>query len=306
MAGAEVRVAVGDIGTNSTRLLIADVVGGRPTPAARRVVVTGLGAGVDREGRLAEAGIGRTLEVLAGYRRLADEAGAQALRMVATAAVRAATANGQAFLDRAAKVLGVRPEVISGEEEAALTFEGAVGSIAGRPTFLVIDVGGGSTEFVFGTTGPEAAASVGLGSRRITERFLPQFPAAPGEVAAARRAAGEAFATAALPGVPETVVGTGGTYTALGAIVLGLAAYDPETVHGSVVPLTCLDALTERLAAMTPEETAALPSLDPARAPVLLGGAVAAAEALRRSGREEIVVSEADLLDGIARRLAAV
>jgi len=299
-----VRVAVGDIGTNSTRLLLADVAGGRLTPVARRVVVTGLGAGVDREGRLSEEGIGRTLGALAEYQRVAAEAGVQALRMVATAAVRAATANGQAFLDRAEKVLGVRPEVISGEEEAALTFEGAVGSSAGRPPFLAIDVGGGSTEFVYGTTGPEVAQTVDLGSRRIAERFLPQLPAAPGEVAAARRAAGEAFATAALPGVPETVVGTGGTYTALAAIVLGLEAYDPETVHGSVVPLTCLDALTERLAAMTLEETAALPSLDPARAPVLLGGAVAGAEALRRSGREEIVVSEADLLDGIARRLA--
>jgi exopolyphosphatase/guanosine-5'-triphosphate,3'-diphosphate pyrophosphatase len=138
----------------------------------------------------------------------------------------------------------------------------------------------------------------------MTERFLPGLPASLAEVAAARRAAAEAFAAVGLPRLPATVVGTGGTYTALGAIALGLAAYDPERVHGAAVALASLDALVERLAGLSLEEIAALPSLDPARAPVLLGGAVVSAEALRRSGRGEVVVSEADLLDGIARRLA--
>ncbi len=298
------RVAAGDIGTNSTRLLIAEVAGDRVLPVQRRVVVTGLGAGVDRTGRLAEEAVARTLEVLAGYRAMARAAGVAVLRVVATAAVRAADGNRAEFLDRAEAALGVRPEVITGREEAVLSFEGATGGVAGPAPFLVVDVGGGSTEFVFGTSTPEAVGSVDLGSRRVTERYLTALPSSPAELAAARRAAAEAFAGVALPGVPGTVVGVGGTYTALGAIALGLAVYDPARVHGSVVSLPALDALADRLAGMTLEETAGLPSLDPARAPVLLGGAVVSAEALRRSGRGEVVVSEADLLDAIARRLA--
>jgi exopolyphosphatase/guanosine-5'-triphosphate,3'-diphosphate pyrophosphatase len=298
-----VRVAAGDIGTNSARLLIAEVSARGVQPLARRVVVTGLGAGVDRAGRLGEAEVARTLEVLAAYGAAAREAGVAALRVVATAAVRAA-ADREAFLDRAGAALGVRPEVIPGEEEAVLSFEGATGGCAGPGPYLVIDVGGGSTEFVFGTGAPESVASVDLGSRRVTERYLPGLPADPGAVEAARRGAADAFAAVALPGVPGTVVGVGGTYTALCAIALGLPAYDPERVHGAAVGLAALDALVGRLAGLSLAETAALPSLDPARAPVLLGGAIVAAEALRRSGRAEIVVSEADLLDGIARRLA--
>ena len=298
------RVAAGDIGTNSTRLLIAEVAGGRVIPRQRRVVVTGLGIGVDRTGCLAEEAVDRTLEVLAVFGETARAAGVAALRMVATAAVRAAVGNRETFLDRAEAALGVRPEVISGPEEAVLSFEGATGGIAGPAPYLVIDVGGGSTEFVFGSASPDSVDSIDLGSRRMTERYLPALPCSSAQLAAARRAAAEAFAGVALPGVPGTVVGVGGTYTALGAIALGLAVYDPARVHGSVVSLPALDALADRLARMTLEEMAALPSLDPARAPVLLGGAVVSAEALRRSGRGEVVVSEADLLDGIARRLA--
>lgn len=298
------RVAAGDIGTNSTRLLIAEVAGGRLIPRQRRVVVTGLGIGVDRTGCLAEEAVGRTLEVLAGFRETARAAGVAALRMVATAAVRAAVGNREEFLDRAEAALGVRPEVISGPEEAVLSFEGATGGMAGPAPYLVIDVGGGSTEFVFGSASPESVDSIDLGSRRMTERYLPALPSSPAQLAAARRAAAEAFAGVALPGVPGTVVGVGGTYTSQAALELGLEIYDSERVHGAVVSLPALDALADRLAGMTLEEIAALPSLDPARAPVLLGGAVVSAEALRRSGRGEVVVSEADLLDGIARRLA--
>ena len=300
------RVAAGDIGTNSTRLLIAEVAGGRVIPLQRRVVVTGLGFGVDRTGCLAEEAVGRTLEVLAGFGETARAAGVAALRMVATAAVRAAVGNREEFLDRAEAALGVRPAVISGPEEAVLSFEGATGGIVGPAPYLVIDVGGGSTEFVYGTAAPESVDSIDLGSRRMTERYLPRLPAEPGEIVAARASAAQAFAGVSLPGVPGTVVGVGGTYTSLGAITLGLPVYDPERVHGAVVPLARLESLVERLAGMSLDQVAALPSLDPARAPVLLGGAVVSAEALRRSGRGEVVVSEADLLDGIARRLAMV
>jgi exopolyphosphatase/guanosine-5'-triphosphate,3'-diphosphate pyrophosphatase len=273
-------------------------------PLERRVVVTGLGAGVDRDGRLSPGGIARTLEVLASYRAVLLRTGAAAFRMVATAAVRAA-GDREEFLDRAEAALGARPEVITGEEEAVLGFEGAIGGITARAPFLVIDVGGGSTEFVFGSGAPEVVASIDLGSRRVAERFLPHHPCLPGELAAARRAATVAFSGVVLPGLPSTVVGVGGTFTSQAALTLGLKVYDSTRVHGTVVSQAALDALAERLATMSLEEIAGLPSLDPARAAVLLGGAVATAEALRCSGRPEIVVSEADLLDGIARRLAA-
>jgi exopolyphosphatase/guanosine-5'-triphosphate,3'-diphosphate pyrophosphatase len=298
-----VRVAAADIGTNSTRLLIADVEEGRLRPVERRAVVTGLGTGVDSGGRLAEAGVARTLEVLASYSAAARAAGAGRRRVVATSAVRD-TADRATFLGRAAEALGVTPEVIEGEEEAALTFMGAAGAAEGPAPYLVIDVGGGSTEFVFGVEAPVFLRSLDLGSRRVTERCLPRAPAGPEALAAARRAAGEAFAGLDLPGAPGTVIGTGGTYTALAGIALGLEVYDPDRVHGFVLALATLDALAGRLSGLSLEEIAALPSLDPARAPVLLGGAIVGAEALRRSGRAEIVVSEADLLDGIALGLA--
>lgn len=296
------RVAAVDIGTNSTRLLIADVEEGRLRPVERRVVVTGLGAGVDSAGRLAEAEVASTLEVLAVYGAAARAAGVVGLRAVATSAVRDAS-DRAGFLDRAAEALGVRPQVIGGAEEAALSFLGAAGGVAGPAPYLIIDVGGGSTEFVFGAEAPSFLRSVDLGSRRITERFLSGHPTGPEPLAAARRAAAGEFAAVQLPGVPGTVVGVGGTYTALAAIALGLEAYDPDRVHGSLLSLASLDGLAGRLAGLSLEGIAALPSLDSARAPVLLGGAIVAAEALRRSGRGEIVVSEADLLDGIALRL---
>ena len=298
------RVAAADLGTNSTRLLIAEVEEGRVWPVERRVVVTGLGAGVDSAGRLAEEGMARTLEVLADYRAAARAAGADRLRAVATSAVRDAY-NRVAFLERAGEALGVRPEVIGGEEEAALSFAGATAGVAGSAPYLVIDVGGGSTEFVFGRDAPTWLHSIDFGSRRATERFLTRHPAGAEAVAAARRAAGEAFAGLESPGNPQTVIGTGGTYTALAAIALGLEAYDSERVHGSVLSRSALDGLVGRLAGLSLAETAALPSLDPARAPVLLGGAVVGAEVLRRWGLDRLTVSEADLLDGIALLLGA-
>jgi exopolyphosphatase/guanosine-5'-triphosphate,3'-diphosphate pyrophosphatase len=217
-----------------------------------------------------------------------------------------AAGDREEFLDRAEAAFGIRPEVISGEEEAVLGFEGATGGRAGTGPCLVIDVGGGSTEFVFGSGRPEVVASVDLGSRRVTERFLAHHPCLPGELAEARRAAAAAFAGVVLPALPSTVVGLGGTFTSQAALHLGLKVYDSARVHGTVVTQAALDTLAERLATMSLEEIAGLPSLDPVRAPVLLGGAVASAEALRRSGTAEVVVSEADLLDGIARRLALV
>ena len=197
----------------------------------------------------------------------------------------------------------MRPELISGDTEARLSFRGATTSLDGDPPFLVIDPGGGSTEFVFGAGSPDFAVSVDIGSVRLTERLLPDRPAEPVDVVTAAASVEAMFTGVDLPDVPGTVVGVGGTYTSLGAIALDLPAYDRLQVHGSRLSLDRLTALVAELAAMTVAETAAIPSLDPARAPVLLGGAVVAEAALRRSGAREIVVSEADILDGIAYML---
>lgn len=298
------RVAAVDIGTNSTRLLIADLEGGAVEEVSRRVVVTGLGQGVDSGRLLGEDAMVRTLEVLASYGADIDATGAERARAVATSATRDA-GNSAEFLDRAALALGFRPDVVDGATEARLGFRGATSQIDRPAPFLMIDPGGGSTEFVFGTDVPLSVHSVDIGSVRLTERALPNRPADQGEILAAAGAADAVLASVELPGVAGTVIGVGGTYTSLAAIALGLGAYDRRRVHGSVLTLDTLGAMVEMLAGLTIDETAAIPSLDPARAGVILGGAVVAEAALRRSGCDEIVVSENDILDGIALSLGA-
>ncbi|MCJ7725798.1 MAG: exopolyphosphatase [Acidimicrobiia bacterium] len=295
-------MAAVDIGTNSTRLLIADLDGMAVREISRRVVVTGLGRGVDARRLLAEDAIARTLEVLASYGADIDAAGVEAARAVATSATRDAGDSAD-FLDRAALALGFRPDVVDGATEARLGFRGAISGIDRPAPFLMIDPGGGSTEFVFGIDAPQSVHSIDIGSVRLTERALPNQPADQGEILAAAGAADAVLAAVDLPGVPSTVIGVGGTYTSLAAIALGLEAYDRQRVHGSVLSLDELGSMVGMLAGMTLDETAAIPSLDPARAPVILGGAVVAEAALRRSGRAEIVVSETDILDGIALSL---
>lgn len=290
------RVAAVDVGTNSTRLLIADVEGGRLRVVERLSEVTGLGAGVDERGHLGEAAVTATVAVLAGYGARVRAAGAERVRAIATAAVRAAAEDG-GLAERARAALGCGLEVVTGEEEAALSFAGAVTAAAGPAPFLVVDVGGGSTEFVFGAEAPSFLCSVNLGSRRLTERFFPSLPAGREAVAAARRAAAEAFAHVALPGGPGTVICSGGTWTALAALA-------GEPVHGVRLTQATVDGLADQLCSLAVADVAALPRVDPRRAPVLAGGAIVAGEALRRSGAPEAVISVADLLDGIALALS--
>lgn len=296
------RVAAVDIGTNSTRLLVAEGAPDGLRWLERRVVVTGLGKGVDATGRLDGEAIGRTVGVLAAYGTALRNAGAERVLAVATSATRDA-ANRDEFLDAAEGVLGVRPEVISGDDEARLSFRGATAGLPGPAPYLVIDPGGGSTEFVLGESAPEFVASIDIGSVRITERALPGRPASTADLLAAASSVEAMFREVDLPGTPGTVVGVGGTYTSLAAIALDLPRYDRLQVHRSVLSLDDLTSLAGRLAGLTVEETAAIPSLDPARAPVILGGAIVAEAALRRSGRREVTVSEADILDGIALHL---
>ena len=297
------RVAAIDIGTNSTRLLVAEVGPGGLRSIERHVIVTGLGQGVDATGRMNDEAIDRTVATLAGYAAAMERVGVERARAVATSASRDAE-NRSVFLKGAFEVLGFHPEVISGEEEAALSFRGATGGIATVAPRLVIDPGGGSTEFVFGTGAPSFLQSVDIGSVRLTERLLPDRPAEPVDVLVASATVESMFADVMLPGTPGTAIGVGGTYTSLAAIALDLPEYDRLTVHGSVLDVGRLGSLIGQLSPLTIEETAAIPSLDPARARVILAGAVIAEAALRHAGVTEIVVSESDILDGIALELA--
>ena len=287
------RAAAVDIGTNSTRLLIAGLDGGALAEVERRAQVTALGRGVDRTGRLSPAAVERTVRVLETYGRLIEGAGAEARRAAATSAARDA-ADGEEFLDAAAAALGFRPEMIGGEEEAALVFRGAASRLADPGEAVVIDIGGGSTEIVSEGGG----VSVDIGSVRLSERRLPRHPASDGDLAAARREAARLLAT---PGAPRRskAIGAAGTWTSLAALHLQLNEYDPGRVEGAVLTPASLAALVERLAALTLEEKKALPSLDPARASVILGGAVVAETCLRILGLDQITITEHDLLDGI-------
>jgi exopolyphosphatase/guanosine-5'-triphosphate,3'-diphosphate pyrophosphatase len=303
VAGADVRVGAVDIGTNTVRLLIAELDDGRLLDLERHTEIVGLGRGVDATGRFDPERIDHALAVLATYAERLRVHGVSRARAVATSATRDA-GDGPEFLDRAASVLGLRPELIDGIEEAALSFRGATAALPGERPTLVIDPGGGSTEFVLGTSLPDYSVSLDIGSVRLTERLLPERPATADRVAAAAEEVAEIFAIVRLPTAPARVIGVAGTFTSLAAISLDLDAYDRNAVHGSTLTIEDLERLVDRLAQLTVEETAAIPSLEPKRAPVLLGGAIVAREAVRVSGLDSVTVSEADLLDGIVLALA--
>ena len=297
------RVAAVDIGTNSTRLLIADLLDGELREVTREVVVTRLGQGVDITGVLAEEAIARTIEVLERYGHQMDGSQVAARRAIATSATRD-SANAYVFLDGAEAALGVRPEVIDGHEEARLSFAGArIGSEL--DTAVVIDLGGGSTEFVAGSYRPEYTASVDIGAVRLTERMPDRRPTPPGDISHARGLVADLFAAElALPPC-QGVIGVAGTLTALAAVHLRLPVYDRAAVDGSRLTAHDLDDLVQELGALTVDEIAAIPSMDPARAPVILGGAIVAQESLRATGHDHLVVSESDILDGVALSIAA-
>ncbi|HEX2369223.1 MAG TPA: Ppx/GppA phosphatase family protein [Acidimicrobiia bacterium] len=296
------RVAAVDIGTNSMRLFVADQIDGSLEEVERHSAVTRLGQGVDRERRLGEEPMRRTIEVLAVFGQRIADLGAERVRVVATSASRDAV-NRKEFFDRAEAALGHRPELIPGDEEASLAFKGATLGSAATPT-LVVDIGGGSTELVFGSVGPEMAVSIDIGSVRVTERAVPDRPAPPHQIEAGRELVAGALAGAVLPGTPERTIGVAGTITSLAAMTLRLAAYDPEVVHGSEVTMVDVTRLVEELSQLSIEKTAAaFPALDPGRAPVILGGAICAEAVLRYFGLAGYHVSESDMLDAIALSL---
>lgn len=311
------RLAGIDCGTNSIRLLIADVEGsGRLRDVHRETRIVRLGQGVDATGEFAAEAIERTRAALADYAALLKTHGVERVRMVATSAARD-VANRDDFFAMTADVLGaVLPgaaaEVISGAEEAELSFRGAVGELdGGAGPFVVVDLGGGSTEIVVGGEAVVASYSADIGCVRLTERCLHSDPPTPAEVAAARQVVRERLEVA-LGVVPvegaRTWVGLAGTMTTLSALAHDLPAYDSAAIHLSRVAGADLLAVCERLIGMTRAERAALPPMHAGRADVIGGGAIVVEELARelraRAGIEELTVSEHDILDGIVLSIA--
>jgi exopolyphosphatase / guanosine-5'-triphosphate,3'-diphosphate pyrophosphatase len=313
-----VRLAAFDVGTNSTRLLVADVEGGvMVAEHAREMVITRLGKGVDRTGRFDPAALARTLEVLAGYAETCRRLGVERRRLVATSATRDA-ADRRRFLDGVRDLVGVEAEVLTGQAEAAAAYRGATagGVRAGpgdadpdedQPT-LVVDIGGGSTELIYGHGGTaRAMVSLDIGCVRLFERHLHGDPPAPAEVAALRAdVAGHLARVSDVldPTAARRVVGVAGTVTTVAALALGLEAYDPRRIHRAVVAAAEIAATAEKLAAMTVVERAALPVMARGREDVIAAGALLLDELVRRFQIREVIASEADILDGVLLGLA--
>jgi exopolyphosphatase / guanosine-5'-triphosphate,3'-diphosphate pyrophosphatase len=299
------RVAAIDCGTNSIRLLVADATDGGLTDVTRRMEIVRLGQGVDRTGRLAPEAIERTRVALADYAAQIGELGAEKVRMVATSASRDAE-NADEFRAMVLDTLGAAPEVVSGDEEARLSFTGAVRGLAFPGPYLVVDIGGGSTEFVVGSSTVDAARSMDIGCVRMTERHLHSDPPTAAEIAAATVDIDDLVeeAVAAVGGrQARTVVGLAGSVTTVAAIALDLPEYQPERIHHSVIPGSQVARVTADLLAMTRAQRLALPVMHPGRADVIGAGALILRTILERVAADAVVVSEHDILDGIAYSL---
>jgi exopolyphosphatase/guanosine-5'-triphosphate,3'-diphosphate pyrophosphatase len=282
-----VKVAAVDLGTNTTRLLVADVVEGRIEELHRETRITRLGEGVDARRRLLPAPIARVRNVLADYRRMIESFGAERTLAVATSAVRDAD-NGEAFLGEIEWSYGFATRLVGGDEEAQLTRRGVQPS----PGTLVLDIGGGSTELIV----DDFHVSLDLGSVRYTERFLHTDPPTAGELAACAAA----VRTLLPPVQPQAAIGVAGTVTSLAALDLGLERYERSLVHGHRLSLAGARAQLERLAALPLAERRDVPALESERAPVIVAGAVILTETLAHFDLDSIEVSERDILDGIA------
>jgi exopolyphosphatase / guanosine-5'-triphosphate,3'-diphosphate pyrophosphatase len=303
------RVAAIDCGTNSIRLLIAEPDGtGGLKDLERRLEVVRLGQGVDATGVFHPDALRRTFAAVDEYAELIKKAEVsfENVHFVATSATRDVK-NREAFFVGIKERLGVLPDVISGETEARLSFNGALSRVTpeGEPV-LVMDIGGGSTELITGSAAGDlhSAISLDVGSVRVTERFLKENPVADVDLA---RAAAYVDGLLAGSGVDfgsiGTWIGVAGTVTTLAGVYLGLEHYDRERVHGAVIPLPSVEELLHRLAAMTVDEIRALPSMHPGRADVITGGALVEARIAARLNVEDLIVSESDILDGIALQL---
>ncbi|MEU4465805.1 Ppx/GppA phosphatase family protein [Streptomyces sp. NPDC024017] len=311
------RVAAVDCGTNSIRLLVADAdpATGELVDLDRRMTIVRLGQGVDRTGRLAPEALQRTFAACREYAGIIKEHGAERLRFVATSASRDAE-NRDEFVRGVLDILGVEPEVITGDQEAEFSFTGATKELAGgdhlpKP-YLVVDIGGGSTEFVVGDDRVRAARSVDIGCVRMTERHLARDGVVSDppseEQIAAMRADTEAALDLAEQTVPlreaRTLVGLAGSVTTVSAIAQEMPEYDSEAIHHSRVSHDRVREITEWLLRSTHAERAAVPSMHPGRVDVIGAGALVLLSIMERIGVQEVVVSEHDILDGIAWSVA--
>ena len=307
------RVAAVDCGTNSLRLLIADVADGHLTDVVRTMTVVRLGQGVDKTGEFAQEALDRTFAAVDEAAASCAEHGVEAIRFVATSATRDAR-NREQFLDGVSERLGVMPEVITGEEEAALSFRGATSVLDAShdAPYLVVDLGGGSTEVVLGTELPESAHSMDIGCVRMTERHLVSDPPEPDEIAAAVRDIHAAI-DAALEGVPvqntRTLVGLAGSITTVTAHALGLHSYDSTRINGAVLPIDAAMKACDELLHASRDSRAALGFMHPGRVDVIGAGALVwhtlmgrVRTAVHDAGGDlpHVVTSEHDILDGIA------
>jgi exopolyphosphatase/guanosine-5'-triphosphate,3'-diphosphate pyrophosphatase len=308
-----VRAAAIDIGTNSARLLIGEIddPAGELVTLERRMTITRLGQGVDESRRLAPGAIERTVAALREYRAVIDAVGGvTAIRATATSAARDA-ANRDDFFGPATEALGVTPELLSGAEEARASFLGATSDLAGiaPAPYLVVDIGGGSTEFVVGTTEPEGLISVDIGCVRITEAWLHSDPPTAEELSQAVHVVREHLADVAreVPGVGSaaTMVGVAGTVSTIAMVEQGLREYDRDRVHHFRLTKTAVEDVFRTLATEPIEQRRHNPGLEPGRVDVIVGGALILASILRTFGFSELLTSEADILDGLVRGLAA-
>jgi exopolyphosphatase / guanosine-5'-triphosphate,3'-diphosphate pyrophosphatase len=302
------RLAALDVGTNSTRLLVADVEDGAIVAThAREMIITRLGQGVDRAGHFDPAALARTLDVLAGYAETCRRLAVERRRLVATSATRDA-ANRQVLLDGVREVLGVDAEVLTGRAEAATTYRGATAGLPGDLPTLVVDIGGGSTELIVGDgTTARAMLSLDIGCVRLFERHLHHDPPTAAEAAALRAdVAGHLAQVAEVldPAAATRVVGVAGTVTTVTAIAIGLDAYDPRRIHHQAVDAAEIAAVAGKLAAMTVAERAAMPVMAKGREDVIAAGALLLDELVQRLHLPEVVASEADILDGVLLELA--
>lgn len=291
------RVAAIDLGTNSTRLLVADVEDGRLEEVVRRLTITRLGEGVDEQRRLLPAPIARVRNCLDEYRRELEELGAERTLVVATSAVRDAE-NGEAFLGEIERRYGWTTRLLDGGEEAALTLRGVASGRDGLADgTLVVDIGGGSTELVLAADeGTPSSASLDVGCVRLTERFLRADPPSRAELDAAA-----AYVRSLLPELrPRAAIGVAGTVTTVATLDQGLERYDPQRTHGYRIGREAVARELRRLASRTLEERLRVPGIEPGRAPVIVGGLVVLREVLDAYGLPEIEVSERDILHGAA------
>ena len=294
------RVAAIDLGTNSTRLLVADVDDGHLRQLTRRLTITRLGEGVDERHLLLPVPIARVRNCLADYRRELEQLGATRTLAIATSAVRDAD-NGEAFLGEIEWSYGFTTRLLDGAEEATLMYTGVLAGRNALDDVLLVDIGGGSTELVLGSSdGPAGSTSLDVGCVRLTERFLRSDPPTGPELAAAAT-----YVRGLLPDYRAShLIGVAGTVTTVAALDLGLTSYDPERTHGHRIPLASVQRELTRLASMTLAERTKVPGIEPGRAAVIVAGIVILREVMDRYGFSESEASERDILDGAALEAA--